>query len=232
MFEKILNLLFKRKCFVCGKVENYLCFDCFYKKLILQKNCFICEDKDNGYNIKNCKKCRENIGVDGIISFFDYHDNKIKKMIHSFKFRSAFDIGKFLGEKIGDIMNKKYFLDGGYVIIPVPLSKKRFNFRGFNQSYVIASNMARIMNLDIYYDILFKGKNTKTQAGLSENDRNINLKSAFFVKYDNILRYNLYNKNIILVDDIITTGNTAFRCARELKLAGFNKVFVVTIART
>lgn len=232
MFQKILDLIFTKKCFSCGKTGEYLCDDCFYNKLILQKNCFLCNNKDNGSKLKNCNKCRENVLLDGIISFFDYHDNSIKNMIKSFKFKYSYDIIRFFGERIGDIINKKYFLDDRYILIPIPLSKKRYNYRGFNQSYIFANSISKKTNLKLYDDILIKSKNTINQVGLKELDRENNLKNTFFIKYDKLLKYDLFNKDVILVDDVITTGKTASSCAKELKKSGFKKVFVLTLART
>ena len=232
MFQKILDLIFIKKCFSCGKSGDYLCDDCFYDKLILQKNCFLCVDKDNGSKLKNCNKCRENIVFDGVLSFFNYHDKSIKSMIKSFKFCYAYDIGRFFGERIGDIVSKKYILDDSYILVPVPLSKKRLNYRGFNQSYIFAKAIAERTGLKIYNDVLIKGKNTINQVGLKESARIKNLKNTFFVKYDKLLKYDLFNKNVILVDDVITTGKTASNCVKELKKNGFKKVFVLTIART
>lgn len=232
MLDNFFNFILNKHCFSCGKNGKYLCNDCINKKIILQANCFICNSKDNDNKLKNCMKCRDNIVLDGILSFFDYHDPCIMEMIKCFKFKYAYDIGKFFGKEIGDIFSMKYKLDSNYIILPVPLYKKKYNSRGFNQSYIIANEISKKTGLCLYSDVLIKAKDTINQVGLKENERDKNLRNTFFIKYDNILRYGLLNKNVILIDDVITTGNTASNCAKILKKNGFNKVFVLTIART
>ncbi|MBP8688810.1 ComF family protein [Patescibacteria group bacterium] len=232
MFEEVLDFIFPRRCFSCGRIEDYLCSDCLNKKLILQNNCFLCNDKDNSSRLKNCNTCRDNIMLDGIISFFDYKDSCIKEMMKFLKFRYSYNIGKYFGEVIGNIFNERYKLDENYILIPVPISKKRLNERGFNQSYIFANELSKKININIYPDVLIKDKNTADQVGLTQEERSKNLKSAFSVKYDKIIKYNLYDKNVILVDDVVTTGSTVANCAMILKNNRFKKVFVLTIART
>lgn len=189
-------------------------------------------DKDNNSRLKNCNTCRNNIMLDGVISFFDYKDPNIKEMMKFLKFKYSYNIGKYFGKTIGDIINKRYTLDESYILIPVPLSKKRLNQRGFNQSYIFGNELSKKIGIGLFSDILIKNKGTSDQIGLNQDERFKNLKSAFSVKYDKIIKYNLYGKNVILIDDIITTGSTVANCAVALKNSGFKKVFVLTIART
>ena len=228
----ILDILFPKKCFSCGDVGNYLCNDCLRNKTLKFSNCFLCIDKNNGNNSRNCKKCRENVVIDGIISLFNYHDEAIKKMIYNFKYKFAYDIGYFLAGEMAKVIKSNYKIDDNFIIIPVPVSKKRFNQRGFNQSYILAKEIARILDVEFYNNILCRIDETEKQFKLSETERHKNLKRAFFVDKYSVMCNNLFNKYVLLVDDIITTGSTASYCTKVLKMAGFRKVFVITVART
>jgi len=114
------------------------------------------------------------------------------------------------------------------LIIPVPLHKKRRRRRGYNQSEIIAKHLSKVYCLPMSSQILIKTKNTVPQMKLSKKLRIKNLTDSFSSKNIHILK----NKNIMLVDDVITTGTTLNTCAKKLIKAGAKKVFVFTLART
>ena len=107
-------------------------------------------------------------------------------------------------------------------LVPVPLSKERMNIRGFNQSEILAKGI----NWK-YKNLLIKTKNTNPQARSTRQQRIINLENAFEVDKG----YNLENKNIVLVDDVCTTGSTLMECAKVLKAVGANKVVAIVWAK-
>jgi len=232
IFKYFLDILFQKKCFSCGEIGDYLCSNCLKNKTLKFSNCFLCIDKNNGSTSKNCRKCRENVVIDGIISLFNYHDDAIKKLIYNFKYKLAYDIGYFLAREMAKVVNNNCKIDDNFIIIPVPVSRKRFNQRGFNQSYVLAREMSKILNIEFYGNVLCRVNETEKQFKLSETERRDNLKKAFFVDKYSVMCNNLFNKYVLLVDDIITTGSTVSCCTKVLKMAGFGKVFVVTVART
>ena len=108
-----LDLFFLKKCFSCGRYGEYLCKKCLDNRLILNKNCFICEKKGTDIrafcNIKNCRKCFENVVLDGIISLFNYHDEIVRCMIFKFKYGFLFNIGYFFGLEMTKVL--KHFLN-------------------------------------------------------------------------------------------------------------------------
>ena len=111
-------------------------------------------------------------------------------------------------------------------IIPVPLHIKRESERGYNQAGYIAKEVAKEFNKEYYPNILRRVKNTKAQSGLARGDRQSNIKDAFKVEWKECIE----GKNILIVDDVITTGGTVRECSKVLKENGAKKVFVLALA--
>ena len=113
-------------------------------------------------------------------------------------------------------------------IVPVPVSGKRLRERGFNQSYIIAEEIADITGLTIDHAVLTKKDGTRDQFSLSRNERKKNIRGAFGVKN----AHSLKGRRILLVDDLFTTGYTASEAARTLIEAGSADVVLFALART
>ena len=113
------------------------------------------------------------------------------------------------------------------IIIPVPISKKRIKKRGYNQSKLITKELANILNIKYEANILIKTKNNIQQSFLNKQQRKQNVKGVYKIKN----KHKILNKNILLVDDIYTTGATLNECAKVLKESGAQKIDVFTIAK-
>jgi ComF family protein len=111
-------------------------------------------------------------------------------------------------------------------IIPVPLSKKRFQERGYNQSSLIAKPFSLAIGRPMKTQALFRKKETKSQVGLSREERSENVAGAFFAEKSQVI-----GKSIILIDDVTTTGSTLEACAKELIKEGAKTIVGLTIAR-
>ena len=114
------------------------------------------------------------------------------------------------------------------IICPVPLSNYRLKERGFNQSYVLAYDISKSLNIPLIS--ILKKKVKKTQVGLDDKRRWINIKGTFFIKWGK-RQFEINDKKILLVDDVFTTGATANECAKVLKKNGAKNVSVLTLAR-
>ncbi len=123
----------------------------------------------------------------------------------------------------------KELLNDTDIIIPVPLHQRRLWERRFNQSALLAEELADRTDKKYFPDALLRLRHTVPQQGLNVKDRNKNVKSAFGIQ----TRYKeaIKGKNILLIDDVFTSGATLNECARTLKKTGAEKVFVLTIAR-
>jgi len=116
------------------------------------------------------------------------------------------------------------------IITSVPLTNKRLRSRKYNQSAILAQELARKLNKKCNNLLLKKTKETKVQAGLSKKDRQKNLKNAF--KVNPRYKEQLTAKNILIIDDVYTTGSTLNECARTLKREGFTgKIYGLVLAR-
>ena len=113
------------------------------------------------------------------------------------------------------------------IIIPVPIHKKRKHQRGYNQTELIAREIANNTNLQLENKVLFKQKNVISQSELSKIDRKENIKNAFMIQ--NIEK--IKNKKVIIFDDIYTTGSTVNECSKILKLVGVKNIGILTIAK-
>jgi ComF family protein len=112
-------------------------------------------------------------------------------------------------------------------VLPVPLHKKRLRERGFNQSLLLARALGRKYGIAVDFSLLKRRKFTLTQTGLTRQEREKNIKGAF----ETARPGQIADKNLILVDDVYTTGATVNECARILKHSGAADVAVVTLAR-
>lgn len=122
--------------------------------------------------------------------------------------------------------------DSPIVVTPVPLFATKLRQRGFNQSELIARSAVRLMpeesRLKLDARILQRCRDTRSQIGLSRQQRIENVRGAFVIVKPEAIA----NRNVLLVDDVFTTGTTISECARVLRRAGAVKVFVATVART
>lgn len=228
--EIIFDTLFPKFCENCGREGTYLCEDCFYLIDIFETcYCPYCQIPKATKDGETCKSCKRKRYLDGLFSAASYQNPIIKKMIIDFKYGFVKDISQSLSFLIIAHLIKldRLLKFKNYIIIPVPLSNKKLRQRGFNQSEIIAEDLVSILKSPINTKTLIKIKHTKNQADLEKLERGTNLKSAFLVKNPETIA----NQNILLIDDVMTTGATLEECAKTLKLAGAKKVWAIVIAR-
>ncbi len=171
-------------------------------------------------------ECKNNQTADGLISFYDYHDSKLAKLIIEGKYNHIKDIYTFLGQLIANEIKRKGYsqLFNNFNLTPIPLAPSRQKWRGFNQAQVLCESLSLQLQLPIQ-NSLIRQRTTKTQKELSRQERLTNITGAFTCT--GIVK----NQNYIIVDDVITTGATILEAAKTLKLNGCNKVWCLTVAR-
>ncbi|XOU94453.1 MAG: ComF family protein [Candidatus Kerfeldbacteria bacterium] len=226
----ILDIIFPKQCLQCGQDDLWLCNKCFEKINLLNKQtCPICRIKNNG---ETCKKCTSHSNLDGLLVATSLNEQLIQKLIHNFKYKYITDLryplSKLLLKTFNKYLNNDIKLKSEqYVFIPMPLYKKRLLERGFNQSNLLASSIAKKTNSPYNPNIIYRGKNTETQTKLSRKERILNVKSAFKINKS----LDFINKNVIIIDDVATTLSTLEECAEILKKAGVKKIWGLVIAR-
>jgi len=162
------------------------------------------------------------------------YDGGLRDLIHLLKFQqvrpAAAVLGRMLAEAIAGI---DYTLPAGEIaVVPVPLHARKRAQRGFNQADLIAraalKQISRPERFQIMPGALIRRRETESQIGLTRHQRRVNMRGAFAVPDP----MQIEKRNVLLVDDVFTTGTTAAECATVLRRAGANRVYVATVART
>lgn len=176
-----------------------------------------------------CRHCRrQNPSFDFAWSACLYED-PLKDLIHRFKYHQKTGLRRILADLMASFI-REYNLDMEQfdVIIPVPLSSTRLRERGYNQTQLLAEELVRTFSIPCTGNHLVRARHTQPQTLLDEKQRWTNIKGAFTIRQPNVLK----RKNILLIDDLLTTGATACEAARALKAAGAGTVGVLTLAIT
>lgn len=210
-YHSILNTLFPISCLGCNQPDTWLCNNCL-EKIKLNDNPELPRHKDINH-------------LDKLISACHYKNSLLQKIIPTFKYKYATELAKPLAKILIKTL-EQFELPKNTLLIPVPLHRKRFNERGFNQAELIAKHLAKHFNLEVNANIIKRTKNTGHQARLSRKQRLKNLNQAFTCANPNKIK----NKNIILVDDVSTTGATLNKIAGVLKRAGVKICWGIVIA--
>ncbi len=165
--------------------------------------------------------------ISDFISLFVFEkDKELQHIIHSLKYNKRFTTGKFLGSILAE--NHKQKITGWKIdfIIPVPLHHLKEAERGYNQSFYIATGLSKGLKIPAAKNFIKRKRFTESQTTMNLKERQENIEGAFKAKRN----LNLKRKNILLVDDVITTGSTIGECGKVLLKAGANKVYAVSVA--
>jgi len=210
----ILDLIFPKICYGCGQTGDYLCPKC-------QKHITV-------LNTKSPKN-----GFDGGLSLFKYH-SAIKSAITDLKYNFVSDnidnLANFMAKKLkSDFPNLlKYWRQNNFILIPVPLHPSRQNWRGFNQSEILAQNLSQNLSLDFSNQVLIRHQNTAIQARLKKTtDRTKNVVNIFSL-HPSIGNYK--HKNFILFDDVSTTQSTLISALNTLKILSPSQCWYLTLS--
>jgi len=148
-------------------------------------------------------------------------------LLHQLKYQQKEIIGEWLGEQFAYSLQSKGRFAAVEIIIPVPLHPSRIKFRGFNQCDAIARGMASVLQIPIANGILIRSVATQSQTKKNRFQRFENMNSVFSLAQASAIK----GKNILLLDDVLTTGATLVSAAQVLQQAGSNKLFVGAIAK-
>lgn len=230
-----LDFLFPKYCVGCGKEGNYFCDQCSSKIKTVAQVCPVCE-KASPFG-QTHPNCQSRYVMNGFVSFFPY-DGMIKEAIHKLKYKFVTDLIKDLMRIVFDNLKKeedkkyqvfkKYLGEKKPAVVPIPLHWYKENTRGFNQAQLIARFISLYYKIPLNTKVLKRKKWTISQTDLSEKERKKNVENIFSVS-PNIL-ISQY-PNILLIDDVWTTGSTLKSAGNVLKRAGVKEVWGLTIAR-
>lgn len=213
ILNTILDILFPVNCLSCGKSGKIICYDCLA-------------------NFPKAERYTEK----WIYPVFDYRHPPIKKSIWLLKYKNKKVVAKILGEilhehileEFSDLESFENFKNP--ILIPIPLSKKRYKERGYNQAELLCKeilNQDKENIFELETKVLLKNKETEHQARIkNRNERLKNLKNTFSVVNSEKIK----DRNIILIDDVTTTGATLAEARKILKISGAKKVIAFAVA--
>ena len=242
LFSHCLNITFPPACLLCGGENSVdqapICLQCWAKANPIRG--MICQkcglptgmmDRSGFDHPCLCVACRQNKWIFDKARAGFIFDGPVREAIHMMKYQGHFGLGAWLGRKMTEVLQDGIHNDPneeGAMILPVPLSSDRFREREFNHAFALAKSLGRSWNIPVCPSLLERKPGSKPQVGLTPKERWSNVRGAFKIKDPGLV----LKKEIILVDDVFTTGATANECTRELKKAGAIHVRVWTVART
>jgi len=228
----ILDLLFPKKCVGCQKEGQYFCQDCIGNILQTDLVCPKCEKLAMGGQTHPI--CRRPFGLDGLWSLGIYQD-PLRSAIQTLKYKRVKELAEVLVNitleywaRYQTFVFDQIKKDGGtgWVVVPVPLFWWRENSRGYNQSAEIGQLLASKLGLEYAKD-LQRVRYTKSQVRLKGKERHQNIRNAFSLSNN----HEPITNNVLLIDDVWTTGSTLRECCYILKRSGAKKVWALTLAR-
>ena len=165
--------------------------------------------------------------ISGFTSIYIFEkDKSLQHIIHSIKYSQRFLNGVFLGKGLAPYLENKITDWKIDLIIPIPLHSLKKAERGYNQSCYISKGVSRELKIPVDDSSIKRKKYTQSQTTMNLIERHENIRDAFKVKS----KKKIFDKNILLIDDVITTGATVGECGRVLLEAGAKKVYAASIA--
>lgn len=230
IIDFLLDLLFPRECPVCGNIVipkgKDICDLCKNEFVQIQSPyCLKCGKPLSDDGIEYCIGCREKShDFDEGRAAFLYND-AMRKSIYRFKYNNKSEYARYYGLAISEILGNKIKSYNADALIPVPMYKRKERKRGYNQAYLIAKEISRQIDVPVKADVVIRKRSTKIMRSLGAKEREKNIKKAFKLRKDSVKL-----NNVVIVDDIYTTGATADAVAASLKAGGVKKVYIIALA--
>ena len=207
MLSSLLDIIFPKVCISCNREEGtHLCEDCL---AIISLNTATLPE---------------------LLWATSYQEPLVRNAISSLKYPPflkdlALPLASLIIAHLALLDKPQNFT--GMILCPIPLHKRKLKWRGFNQAQEIAKHLSQALSIPLYSDILLKTKNTTPQIELQGIERRINMLDVFEIQRPELVQ----NKNILLVDDVYTTGATMREAQKVLQQAGAKKVTALVVAR-
>lgn len=204
--EWLTDLVFPPLCWCCGRVDVRSCVECLraLQAAPLQMTARRADKLD-------------------MESATGPHDGVLKSAVHALKYEGYKELADPLAERLNNALR---WLDWSFdIILPIPLHSERLRERGYNQAELLADIVAAELSLSCATDCVARVRNTEQQAQLSGAERRSNVKGAFEVVTD------VAGLRILLVDDVVTSGETLNECASELRKHGAAAVYGIAVSK-
>ena len=220
VLKSLYELFFPRCCSVCGRAlsegEKYLCLSCLLELPRVGNRQGVMDEIQDLFVGSRL--------VDSAVSYFHYNRQSCySEIIKDMKYRNSPGAAQWLAVRFAEELREVGFFENLDFIVPVPLHKSKMRKRGYNQSVYVAKGVAAVSGLDVVEALAAVRPHT-TQTSKSSEERRRNVAEVFEVVSD------VVGKNVLLVDDVITTGATATACCDVLGEAGVQSVKVLSLA--
>ncbi|WP_412466450.1 ComF family protein [Pedobacter sp. KLB.chiD] len=219
----LIGLLFPNLCNACGvklyRSEHLICTKCRYDLPFTDYH----QHTEN----RVAKQLWGRVPLHAAMAMLYFRKGaKVQNLVHNLKYNGRTDVGVLLGNMLGERLKTVNHYQDIDLVIPVPLHRRKYKTRGYNQSTFIAEGIAAQMGIDISEKHLIRSTSTESQTKKSRYNRYENMKDVFQVSTPE----DIIGKHLLLVDDVITTGATLEACANELLNSGAAKVSIAALA--
>lgn len=216
VFNDLLDFIWPQFCLNCKREGSLCCGFCLNDILLDDDRAIVWPDGQIQY-------------FDACYNSCDYQNKLVQKLIKHYKYNYLENLANILV----DILEKRarlLALDKNTIVVNVPLHKNKKRQRGFDQTEILAKKLAKRLSLD-YYPLLIRNKNNPAQAKLDKADRQKNVANIFTINKKVMLTVEKHHTNILLIDDVATTGSTLNEAAKILKDNDFKKVICLVLAK-
>lgn len=225
-FEAVVDVLLPPSCPACDEVlpgAVGFCGDCALEVLELPRvHCGRCAEP-GAFEGHLCSRCRGGVPWERAFAPFE-HEGALARAIHRFKYEDRSDLCRPLGLLLSKAAQRELASMPGY-LVPLPLHQARFRERKFDQAALLAAVLGQQLGREVKADWLRRTRDTRQQVGLSEAQRVANVAGAFEASGA------VQGQEVLLIDDVLTSGATAKEAARALQAAGAARIYVLTLAR-
>lgn len=222
--KDLISLLFPRYCKVCRRRlmhgEKHLCVSCL---LELPRTHY--EQNPENLLMQHFMEWPEVVRATAYFHY--YKEGRYSNLIHHLKYYDHPEVGSYLGRLAATELKGSEFFDGIDLIIPIPLSRKKFRQRGYNQSDYIAQGISEVTNIPLRTDCIARTVDTDTQTHKSQDERWKNTKGIFQVTNPEALK----GKHLLLIDDVTTTGATLHACTSALLTQPSVRISIFALAK-
>ena len=218
-----LDWVYPPICGGCGSPGTRWCKNCTQNtREIIPPICPICGNPN--INNQPCKRCEVLRPRYTSLRSYTVFNGSIREAIHRLKYKRDIGLGEALSRPmITSLQKLNWSLN---IITSVPLGLVRLNERGYNQANLLARPIALYLNIPFSSKVLFRTRETRTQVGLTVTERQENMEGAFIARHELV-----YGKNVLVVDDVATSGATLNACAKALMDEGASNVYGFSLAR-
>mgnify|MGYP001212882911 CR=1 FL=1 len=222
-FSSLLDLFYPESCHACEtpllEHESHVCVFCQFSIFTINYNSQKGDVAESRFSEQP---------VDGVVGLMRYQKKgSSQALINKIKYHGETSLGFYLGQQLGERVKASRDIGKIDFIIPVPLHSAKFKSRGFNQAEVIARGVADVVSCPVLSGFLVKKVNnsTQTKRGRLSRWKNTDMAYGFSLNEDKLV-----GKNVLLVDDVLTSGATLTSCSKQIELAGAAKKYVAVLA--